>query len=106
MNRDEAVRRQLESRLAQLLARAGKIEADLRKPGDRDWQERATERANDEVLERLDAAERGEVQEIRAALARLEDGRYGVCERCRGAISAERLSALPATQTCVACAPA
>lgn len=98
------VRRRLESRLAQLLARTGKIEADLRRPGNPDWPERASESANDEVLERLGAAEREEVVQIQAALARLAAGRYGTCERCEAPISEERLSVLPATPICVACA--
>lgn len=40
------------------------------------------------------------------AAARLRDGTYGTCERCGAAIPAERLLALPATSTCVACAAA
>lgn len=39
-----------------------------------------------------------------AALLRLAQGAYGNCSRCGGAISAERLAALPATPTCIACA--
>lgn len=100
----EEMRRRLEARRAKLTERTAKIERDLSRLPDPDSEERATERANDEVLEHLDAAERTEVQEIRSALARLEAGRYGRCERCDGAISAERLAALPATRTCVGCA--
>jgi DnaK suppressor protein len=38
------------------------------------------------------------------AVARLDDGTYAVCEHCGSPISAERLSARPATRTCIACA--
>jgi len=38
------------------------------------------------------------------ALARLEAGTYGTCERCGEPIAAERLAARPATQACVSCA--
>jgi len=38
------------------------------------------------------------------ALAQLDEGGYGVCERCGGPIGAERLEARPAARTCIACA--
>jgi RNA polymerase-binding transcription factor DksA len=47
---------------------------------------------------------RGQLAEIEAALGRLDDGSYGVCERCGLAIAAERLAARPAAATCVRCA--
>lgn len=104
MSREHEIRSRLEKRLSQLLARTGKIEADLRKPGDRDWPERATQRENDEVLERLDAVELAEAGEIRAALARIDAGSYGVCQSCGGPIQAKRLAILPFAPTCIACA--
>ena len=42
--------------------------------------------------------------EIDAALARLADASYGTCERCGGAIPAERLAVRPSARTCVPCA--
>ena len=45
------------------------------------------------------------VAEIEAAEHRLDDGRYGTCSICGLEIAAERLDALPATPTCVSCAP-
>ena len=41
--------------------------------------------------------------EVEAALVRIEDGTYGTCEACGGAIPAERLEARPAARRCVAC---
>ena len=38
------------------------------------------------------------------ALLRVATGSYGTCESCGGAIAAERLHALPAARTCIACA--
>ena len=49
---------------------------------------------------------RDQVAAIDAALGRLAAGRYGVCERCRQPIGAERLAARPAAVTCVRCAAA
>jgi RNA polymerase-binding transcription factor DksA len=76
----------------------------LRKPGDRDWQERATEAENDEVLEQLGLADLSEIREIRSALARLENGTYGTCGECSAAIAEGRLEALPFTTVCIDCA--
>lgn len=42
--------------------------------------------------------------DIEAALGRLDDGSYGTCTTCGLEIAGERLDALPATPTCVACA--
>jgi DnaK suppressor protein len=44
--------------------------------------------------------------EIDAAMARVEDGRYGTCERCGAAIDERRLEARPVARTCVGCAVA
>jgi RNA polymerase-binding transcription factor DksA len=44
------------------------------------------------------------LEDLDRALARLEAGRYWSCERCGAAIGPERLTARPATRTCVGCA--
>lgn len=46
---------------------------------------------------------RQRLREIEAALARIDDGRYGRCERCGRPIPLERLEARPTARTCVAC---
>ena len=104
MSDHEAVRAQLEQRLAELTARADKIEADLRKPQNPDWQERAVEIENDEVLEGLDATTLLEVAQIRQALQRIDDGSYGQCDRCGKPIGSARLAAVPQTSQCIECA--
>jgi len=100
----EAVKQSLEDRLAQLTSRVSKIESDLREPGSTDWQDRASERQNEEVLEQLGVAERAEIADIRAALLRIKEGRYTRCGRCGGPIESKRLQALPYTNACIACA--
>lgn len=102
----EVIREQLLRRLAELEERTGRIQADLRRPGDRDWVERATQRENDEVLERLDEAETAELVQVRGALARIEAGSYGRCRDCGESIDRGRLSALPYAETCIDCAEA
>ena len=43
------------------------------------------------------------LQAVGAALARIDDGRYGECSDCAGDIAAERLSALPFAVRCREC---
>jgi RNA polymerase-binding transcription factor DksA len=102
----EDLRAELVTRIDILSRRADNIEADLRKPRDRDWVERASEIENDEVLDSLDEVTRAEVAELRHAVQRIDNGTYGRCEHCGGAISYARLEALPWTAKCVRCASA
>lgn len=44
------------------------------------------------------------LDDIRRALERIEDGTYGVCERCSADISDARLEARPVVHTCIGCA--
>jgi len=44
------------------------------------------------------------LEEIDAALARLDQGTFGRCEECQKPIAKERLDALPYTRLCVDCA--
>lgn len=52
------------------------------------------------MLERL----QGRVEELEQALEKLEDGTYGICERCGNPINPNRLAVLPDTKICVSCA--
>ena len=99
-----AVRTQLREDLDRLLRRVGAIQRDLRQEHDRDWQERATELENDEVLRGLDEKSRADIGEIREALRRIDGGTYGMCSACGRTIDASRLSAVPSVSTCVTCA--
>lgn len=47
---------------------------------------------------------RRSLDEIDAALERLDAGRYGVCERCATRIPEARLAARPTARRCVPCA--
>ena len=50
-----------------------------------------------------DGSVRQEVAELDAALARLDGGTWGRCERCGGAIGRDRLRAVPEARFCVPC---
>lgn len=41
--------------------------------------------------------------DVERALAKIDDGTYGVCDRCGTTIPVSRLAALPATAHCVEC---
>jgi len=43
------------------------------------------------------------LQEVNAALARLDGGTYGTCERCHQPIPIERLEVLPTSRSCTPC---
>ena len=103
MSTRDAVRTHLERRLASLVHRVGKIEGDLKQAHDPDWQERATELENDEVLEGLDEMTLDEIRQIRTALRHIDSGSYGTCSTCGRPIGAARLAAVPSAITCVAC---
>ena len=43
------------------------------------------------------------LRNVRAALARIEDGHYGICLHCEEDISVKRLNAVPWTPYCIDC---
>jgi RNA polymerase-binding transcription factor DksA len=42
-----------------------------------------------------------QLAEVARALAKMDDGTYGLCERCGESISEARLEAMPATRFCI-----
>jgi RNA polymerase-binding transcription factor DksA len=46
---------------------------------------------------------RRELAEIDAALARIQEGRYGTCLNCGGPMGLQRLRAIPEARFCVGC---
>jgi len=59
--------------------------------------------ANRERNLTLSVLEEEQLQQVEAALQRLEDGTYGRCERCGQPINPERLEALPYATLCINC---
>jgi DnaK suppressor protein len=43
------------------------------------------------------------VQNLKAALRRIEDGSYGLCAQCEEGISPKRLAAVPWAERCIQC---
>ena len=98
----------LRERYARLARRHDKVNSDRRRAGaaalDPDFEEQATQRENDEVLDVLDAAETRELAAIEKALGRIEVGSFGVCDECGESVDPARLEALPAAALCLPCA--
>lgn len=99
-------RDRLMQRLGELDGRLHRIEAELDEAAPADWEEAAVEREDDEVLESLGQAGQAEVARIRAALARIRSGDYGICMQCGTEIAPARLEAVPEAPLCAECAAA
>ncbi len=96
-------RDQLTQRQSFLLSRLTQIERELDAHEAKDFEEMATEREGDEVLEDLGHSAQHELRMIEAALGRIDSGDYGFCVTCGEPISAERLDLIPATPFCAGC---
>jgi RNA polymerase-binding transcription factor DksA len=96
---------QMQQRLAALKSRLSEISTELVVERSPDWEDLATEREGDEVLEGMGNAGLLEIRRIEAALARSETGDYGICATCGQDIEPERLDVLPDTPFCRSCAP-
>ncbi len=66
-------------------------------------EEHAQEEQSARLLKRMDDRTLHTVQEIDAALQRVREGNYGICEACGASIAVSRLRALPATRYCIDC---
>ncbi len=95
---------QLEQRLAALQKRLASIKRDVTQSHSGDSAEQAQERENDEVVDAIGNETAQSISDLQAALARIDDGSYGVCAACDEPISEGRLEAIPEATLCVKCA--
>ena len=65
--------------------------------------DRATAESDRSFTLRIRDRERRLIRKIQAALQRIEDGSYGVCEDCGEEIGVPRLKARPVTKLCINC---
>lgn len=63
----------------------------------------ASEERDREINFILGDREREKLQSVESALARIDDGSYGICENCESEIAAGRLDAMPFSRLCVSC---
>ncbi|MEQ1570672.1 MAG: TraR/DksA family transcriptional regulator [Myxococcota bacterium] len=100
-------RERLVQRMAELTGRSAALSVHLRGADgrhDADSEDVVSFTEGDEVVEGLDHAARAELDQIRAALYRIEHDSYGVCVDCGESIEPARLDALPQAPMCVGCA--
>ncbi len=100
MKTDDERKAELEVRRDFLLGRMQQIDRELDSHDSKDWEEMATEREQDEVLEDLGHSANEELRMIEAAFQRLAEGEYGYCVNCGERIAEERLDLIPATPFC------
>ena len=65
--------------------------------------DRASFESDRSTLLRIRDRESYLIQKIKDALERLEDGTFGICERCEQDIGIERLRIRPVTTYCITC---
>lgn len=100
----EALRVELEKRLADMQARLASIKREVTQEHSGDSAEQAQERENDEVVDAIGNETRQSLRAIQVALDKIADGTYGDCEACGRPISEGRLQAIPEATRCVECA--
>jgi len=93
-----------QERLLALVERTKKHLYRRDEPYSADFAEQAVEVENNEVVERLDEDAKIDLANIKKALARIEDGSYGICVECNNNISEARLDAIPQADRCIDCA--
>ena len=67
-------------------------------------EELGTSNFDQEITLSLLGSEKDALDQIEAAIERIEDGKYGRCETCGGRIPKPRLEAIPYAAQCVRCA--
>lgn len=80
---------------------------DVRAPGDISNHPTHLATEDDEGVDQnvaLAQNEQGLLEQVEAALGRVEQGTFGRCENCGQEIERERLEALPYTSLCIRCA--
>ncbi len=101
----EYFRALLSGRLNSLLEEATKTVSGMTDHGETfpDPTDRATLESERNFTLRIRDRERKLISKIKEALARLDQGTFGVCEECGEDISNERLKARPVTTLCINC---
>jgi len=101
--RYEDLKQELEQRLADLQVRLSSIKKEVTQAHSVDSAERAQERENDEVVDAIGNETALSIRVIQAALGRIENGTYGLCENCGESIDQARLKAIPEATRCLDC---
>ncbi|MFO7839409.1 MAG: RNA polymerase-binding protein DksA [Desulfosalsimonadaceae bacterium] len=95
----------LTNRLNELLNQADDTVSDMNdsKGNFPDPTDRATYEADRNFELRIRDREHKLIKKVKKALDRIENGTFGICEKCGDDISIERLKARPVTTLCIEC---
>lgn len=95
----------LSNRLEELLSEADSTVSGMTSPKDSfpDTTDRASLEANRNLMLRLRDRDSKLIKKIKKALERVEEGTFGICEKCGEDISPKRLQARPVTTQCIEC---
>ena len=101
----ENFKKHLTARLDDLLNQAGDTVSGMTETKENfpDPTDRAALEADRNFMLRIRDREAKLIKKIRAALERIEGGRFGICESCGEDISIKRLKARPVTTQCIDC---
>lgn len=97
-SRLEEMKQEIYSDVEQTLSEMNAQTGNIPDPNDR-----ATVESDRSFELRLRGRERKLMDKIDEALARIEDGSYGICEECGGEIGIKRLEARPVAKFCIEC---
>jgi DnaK suppressor protein len=109
---ETAVRERLRTELGEVEGELGRLRDDIGRSledatdedgNDSHLGDSATETHDREVEMTMEDTLEHRREEIVAAMARLDAGTYGTCERCDKPIGADRLEALPFATKCIEC---
>jgi len=102
----EKCRGELQRQMDDLLAGAGKTVSDMTEVAEGNFPDptdRALLESNRNFTLRLRDRERKLLAKIKEAMKRIDDGAFGVCDRCGGEIGEKRLTVRPVTTMCIDC---
>ncbi len=89
--------------LTSLIAENNDFRAAVEDIGVKDLADVASNDIDARTLEAVGSKDKLRLQRIESALARLENGRFGVCAGCGSKIGNERLIAIPYVVMCIDC---
>ena len=104
MTQNDIVRQKLEQRRDKLQQKIAEIDNAERVETAQGQTDNAHEWENADIRADLAAEAERQLEAVQAALVRLAEGSYGVCESCGKPIGAKRLEVLSDAVRCVACA--
>ena len=104
MSNQQQIARQLQERLDELLGRVARAEDERRMPLSADFDEQASDIEAQDALAALEEVALVEIRQVKAALQRVRQGNYGICESCGEEIPSRRLAVVPTAVRCMECA--